>query len=81
MRPQIRERWLELATGQFEHVVVPGTTHRDLLRGTRFTPTLAQHLCDHLDRVISDPVADEPTITPFQRTAENAMSARTGRAA
>ena len=78
---RLRERWGELATVRFEHVVVPGTTHRDLLLGSRHTPALAQLLREHLDRAIVESASAEHTTVSLGGAADNAAPVRSGRAA
>ena len=76
-----RERWAELATGEFECVVVPGTTHRDLLLGTDFTPMLARILREHLDRALTEPTSAEPSSVPFLTPSDDTARVRARRVA
>jgi amino acid adenylation domain-containing protein len=75
------KRWAELARGEFEHVVVPRTTHRDLLLGTACTPTLARILREHLDRDLVEPESEDPCLLPFIRPADESDRIRLRRAA
>ena len=78
---KFRERWDELATGEFNCVVVPGSMHQDLLLGTDFTPTLARILREHLDNALTATNSDETISIPFRPTSNNHKHAKTRRAA
>lgn len=56
---EIRERWAELATGDFKQVVIPGTTHVDLLFDGVMTPTLAHVLRESLDSALAESTPTE----------------------
>lgn len=76
----IHERWFELAKGEFDTVVISGTTHRDLLLGGRFMPTLAEHLREHLDRAVGGPLPAEPITLPCKSGSRIAAPTATRRA-
>ena len=79
--PLMHGRWAELATSEFKRHVVSGTTHRDLLLGTDWTPTLARILREHLDLALIEPTSAETVSVPFLRPLDDRPGIRTRRAA
>jgi len=54
-KPIFLERWGKIAVGPFKQVIVPGTTHDDLLLSGQFTTTLADVLRTSVDIALETP--------------------------